>query len=194
MTTGACQDSGGNQCLIGGTTIYGGEGTTPKTSSAQLFSWDMTKKTVIHQYTIPNVTAPILITDLVTNPVNGYVYGIARTTSENYLFTFNPSTGTIVSSGKILPFGAVIYNSAVIYQGKIWGLSYQGVFNIDLNNVGQATLIKSPELITAGFAMQGNSIYFATNSGLWSYTLPYTRNLPLPEHPLQHITIKPHLH
>ena len=194
VTTGTCQGSTGNQCLIGGTTIYGGEGTTPKTSSAQLFSWDMTKKTVIHQYTIPNVTAPILITDLVTNPINGYVYGIARTTSENYLFTFNPATGAIVSSGKMLPFGAVIYNSAAIYQGKIWGLSYQGVFNINLNNVGQATLIKSPEVITTGFALQGNSIYFATNSGLWSFTLPYARNHPLPERPIGYINTGLSLH
>jgi len=173
VTKGVCQGSSGNQCLIGGTTIYGGEGTTPTTSSAQLFSWDLTKKTVIHQYTIPNVTAPIMITDLITNPTNGYVYGIARTASENYLFTLNPSTGTIVSSGKILPFGAVIYNSVAIYQGKIWGLSYQGVFNIDLNNVSQSTLVKSPDVITTGFALLGNNIYFASNSGLWSYTLPY---------------------
>jgi len=178
-TRGACQGSGGDQCLIGGTTIYGGEGTTPKTSAAQLFSWDLTKKTVIHQYTIPNVTDPIMITDLITNPANGYVYGIARTTSENYLFIFNPSTGTIVSSVKFLPFGAVIYNSVAIYQGKIWGLSYQGVFNIDLNNVSQATLIRSPDVITTGFALQGNNIYFASNSGLWSYTLPYAVKKPI---------------
>ncbi len=170
-TSGACQDSSGSYCIIGGTTIYGGGGTTPLTSSAQLFSWNPTSNTVIHQYTIPQVSNPNTITDLVTNPANGYVYGIATSSSGNYIFAFNPRTGTFIDAGTKLPFSGAIYNSVAIYNGKIWGLSAQGVFNINPNNASQATLIPSSSTITAGFAMNGKTMYFASNSKLWSYTI-----------------------
>ncbi len=170
-TTGSCQNGTAGYCIIGGTTIFGGGGTTPATSSAQLFSWNAANNTVIHQYLIPNVSNPTTITDLLTNPANGYIYGIANNRTGSYVFVFNPATGTFVSAGTKLPFSADIYNSAAIYQGKIWGVSSQGIFNINLGNLSQATLIPSANPITAGFAIQANVIYFASKSSLWSYTI-----------------------
>ncbi len=170
-TTGGCQDSISTYCIIGGSTIYGGGGSTPSTSSAQLFSWDPTSNSVVHRYTLPNVSKPNTITDLITNPANGYVYGIATSSNGCYAFVFNPATGTFINAGTKLPFSSVIYNSVAIYKGEIWGASSQGVFYINLSNVSQATLIPSTSPITAGFAMNGNTLYFASNDRLWSYTI-----------------------
>jgi hypothetical protein len=168
----SCKDVVSGSCLIGGTTIYGGGGTTPKASSAVLFSWDTTKNVVAHQYTIPNVSAVNTITDLVTNPANGYVYGIACASSGTYAFVFNPATGKFINGGTLLPFSGAIYNSATLYNGKIWGLTSQGVFSIDPLHLSKATLRKSPVPVTAGFVLRGNTMYFASNSNLWSYQLP----------------------
>lgn len=173
-TSGSCQGSSGSYCIIGGTTIYGGGGTSPSASSAQIFSWDPTKNAVLHQYSVPNVSNPNTITDLVTDPANRYVYGIATSSSGSYVFVFNPATGTFINAGTKLPFSSVsgaTYNSAVIYNGKIWGLAPQGTFNINLSNLTQATLIQSNNPITAGFAVNGNTMYFASNSSLWSYNM-----------------------
>jgi hypothetical protein len=93
----SCKDVVSGSCLIGGTTIYDGGGTTPKASAAVLFSWDTTKNVMAHQYTIPNVSAVSTITDLVTNPANGYVYGIACASSGTYVFVFNPATGKFIN-------------------------------------------------------------------------------------------------
>jgi|SRR5579875_49228 hypothetical protein len=171
-TKGNCLNSSGNYCVIGGTTIYGGGGTNPSTSSAQLFSWDVTTSMVVHRYFIPAVSNPNTITDLLVNPANGYVYGIATNSSGNYLFIFNPATGTFINQGSKLPFSGPIYNSAAIYNGKIWGLSSQGVFSINLQNTSQVILALSSVTITAGFAMIGATIYFASGSNLYSYTTP----------------------
>lgn len=126
---------------------------------------------VAHQYTIPNVSAVNTITDLVTNPANGYVYGIACASSGTYAFVFNPATGTFINGGTLLPFSGAIYNSAAFYNGKIWGLSPQGVFSIDPLHLSKATVSKSPAPVTAGFVLRGNKMYFASASQLWSYQL-----------------------
>lgn len=172
ITGGHCQYSTASYCLIGGTSIYGGSGTTPSTSNAQLFTWDVTGNKVIHTYAIPNVKNVSQITDLVVNPANGYVYGVAASSQGCYLFAFNPTNGTFLNGGTLLPLGAgATYNSAIIYNGKFWGLAPEGVFNVNLANLAPPTLIHSPTTINAGFAVKGNILYFGSNSGLWSYTM-----------------------
>ena len=168
----SCKDIVGGSCLIGGSTIYGGSGSTPVASSAVLFSWDTTKNAMVHQYTLPNVGAVNTITDLVVNPSDGYVYGIACASSGTYAFVFNPAMGKFINGGTLLPFSGAIYNSAVLYKGKIWGLTSQGVFSIDSTNMSKVTLSKSPATVTAGFVLRGSTLYFASNSSLWSYKLP----------------------
>ena len=175
LSRGKCQGSGGSFCVIGGTSIYGGSGTTPTTSAAQLFTWDTTTNTIVRQYTIPNVRNPSMITDLVTDQASGYVYGIAISSAGDYVFAFNPATGTFVNGVKLLPFGfpGSVYNSATIYNGKFWGVAPQGIFSVNLGagSIGQATLFQSSSTITAGFAVSGNALYFGSNSDLWSYTM-----------------------
>jgi hypothetical protein len=170
-TTQSCMGSTENTCLIGGSTIYGGGGSTATASSAVLFSWDITKNVLVHQYTLPNINAAYTITDLITNPTNGYVYGLALTSSTTYAFVFNPATGKFINGGTPLPFYGAIYNSAAFYNGRIWGLSPQGVFSIDPLHLSKATVSKSPVPVTAGFVLRGNTMYFASASQLWSYQL-----------------------
>ena len=173
LTTTGCANTAGSYCLIGGTSIIGGGGTVAATSSAQLFSWNPARNIVAHRYVIPNVPNTEMITDLITNPGNGYVYGIAISSRASYLFIFNPATGTFVNGGTPLPFAisSATYNSVTLYHGQIWGITAQGVFSIDPAHSQQATLIKSPVTITAGFAVRGNSLYFASYSNLLAYTM-----------------------
>lgn len=171
-SSSTCQGSSASFCIIGGTSIYGGSGTTSQTISAQLFSWDPTTNAVVHTYSVPDVSNPNTITDLVTDPSTGYVYGIATSSDGCYLFVFNPSSGQFINGGTLLPLDrGATYNSATIYNGKFWGVSPDGIFSVDLSDLTQSTLYPSSVTITAGFALNGNTLYFASNSSLWSFTI-----------------------
>ncbi len=171
-TTQTCQGSS-SACLVGGTTIYGGTGTTPATTSAQIFTWDITHQRVLHSYPLSGAsTGQTTIIAMVNNPSNGYVYGIAASSRGNYLFIFDPGSGRFLNPGHLLPLSSgVVYNSLSIYQGNLWGESESGFFSIKLNNIEQLTLQKSPVSLSAGFAREGNVFYGSSNSGLWSYTI-----------------------
>jgi hypothetical protein len=172
LSASKCQGSNTNFCVIGGTTVIGGGGSVPSTTAGQLFSWNPVTNTVIHRYALPNVPNFETITDLLTDPSTGYVYGIATSASkESYVFIFNPKTGKFINGGTRLPFTSILYNSTTIYKGKIWGLSSRGVFSINLKNVNQASLFASSVVITSGFALNGNTIYFGSNGDVWSYKM-----------------------
>ncbi len=157
--------------LIGGTTIYGGSGISPTSSGAHLFIWNVEARRVSQIYTIPNVPNALTITDLSTDPSTGYIYGIAQSLQGSYAFIFNELTGTFIDGGTLLPIDVgQLYNSAAIYQGKLWGLFPSGIFAIDLQNLQHVSAWPSPTEITAGFAMQDGTLYYASHNQLWSYT------------------------
>jgi len=167
---------GSTFCLIGGTTTAGGSGSTTTATTSPLFIWNPVTNAVVKSFTIPNVPNVVKITDLITNPVNNYVYGIASSTSASYLFIFNPRTGTFINGGTSIPFYP-LYNSVSIgSDGNIWGAAVTGIFTINLTTNTTQLVFRTPQQITAGFALvkdaqHGDKIYVASNADLYMYAV-----------------------
>lgn len=154
-----------NGQIIGGTTIRGGPGSIPVTHDAQLFLWNPAQQKVTWQ-AVP-VSGAQTITDLVVGP-NGLVYGFADST----LFEFDPSSGKILRTERTSLSG-LIYNSiATDNSGRIWGLSADGIFNLNTTQLQAAIVAASPTPITGGFALSGGSVYFIAGTEVYSYSLP----------------------
>ncbi len=149
--------------IVGGTTIGGGGGSHPTTSEARLFVWDPKSRQKLFEM-VP-VAGASKITDLITAS-NGLVYGIGGRT----MFVFDPETRRIVDR-KPVPFRKPIYNAiANGGDGQLWGVCGEGVFRIRPENNEIELVAHAPSPITAGFAMQGATIYYVSGSGIWSWT------------------------
>jgi hypothetical protein len=171
-TSVACLGSSKSYCLLGGSTIYGGTGTVPAAQNAELFTWDTVHQQILHTYALPATSAGQTISSLITNPQNGYVYGVSVGSRGTFLFIFDPASGRFINNGTALPLNSgVVYSSLTIHQGRLWGESSNGFFSVNLSNGGGFALQPSPVQLSAGFAQQGNTLYAASGSGLWSYTM-----------------------
>jgi hypothetical protein len=152
--------------IVGGTTTQGGGGSHPTQTDARIFLWDTTNNTKTFD-TIP-VSGAEFITDLVTAK-DGLVYGIAIAHSGLNLFTFDPTTRTILMR-KPLPFRDVVYNGiGVTPAGNILGLAQEGIFTIDSFTHDARLIAPSPVKITGGFALREGYVYFVSNSELYRY-------------------------
>jgi streptogramin lyase len=169
-----------NGLVAGGTSIYGGGGSVPTATDAQLFLWDSAAAKVVFA-TVP-VPGATNITDLVTAP-NGLVFGIAGPLArENRLFVFDPILRTIIHRAELPGFAvnAGVYNSiGVGPDGKLYGLYPYGIFSIDpttyeVRIVAKYTggVLTAGGRVSAGFALAGRNIYFASGPRLVRYTLP----------------------
>ncbi len=150
--------------IIGGSTTEGGGGSHSTQKEARLFIWN--PRTHKREFDIVPVPGAGCMTDLISAP-NGMVYGVANHT----LFVFDPKTREIKSRQK-LPFSTVIYNSvAVGKDGKIWGLSADGIFTIDTKTNIAALIARSPEKITGGFGLRDGAIYFLSGPAVYRYKM-----------------------
>jgi len=140
--------------IVGGTTIHGGGGSNPTQREAKLFLWDPQQSAKVFEM-VPVASAPE-ITDLITAP-NGLVYGIA---GGERLFVFDLRTRKVKASA-LLPFRGVPYNSiGLAPDARMWGLSGEGIFVIDAQTEGARLIAKSTFPVTAGFGLQGSTIYY----------------------------------
>jgi sugar lactone lactonase YvrE len=85
------------------------------------------------------------------------------------LFVFDPATRE-VSHVTPLDFDTIYNSVAVGPDGKIWGLSSSGIFQIDAESCRISLAAMAPEPITGGFAMDSTGIYYASGSSLYRYT------------------------
>lgn len=150
--------------IVGGTTIGGGGGSHPTQKEARLFVWDPKTRTKLWEG--PGVPEARGVNDLITAP-NGIVYGI----SSGKLFRFNPETHE-VTVGQQLPFRRALSNSVAMGpDGRIWGLAAEGIFAIDTNTNEAAIVAAPPSRITAGFALDGKTIWFVCGPEVWRYVM-----------------------
>jgi streptogramin lyase len=150
--------------LIGGTTVGGGGGSHPTQKEAKLFIWN--PQTKAKDFETTPVADARSIDDLVVT-AKGMVYGTAAGT----LFVFDPESRT-VKDRKKLPFGGTIYNSVGFGpDGRIWGLTKEGIFAIDTGSNECRLVAKAPEKITAGFAMREGAIYFVSGPAVYRYRM-----------------------
>ena len=173
-----------NYCIVGGTTVSGGDGINSTAKNAPLFILDPTSNTVVKQITIPSVLQVGTITKLIVNPANNDIYGtLLDSAGHSLYFIFNPSTGQFINGGTKLPFALSnnIYNSDLAFgsDGNIWGQTSTGIFTINVTNNTPQYVATAPEPITAGFdlvkdSINGDKVYFASNANLYVYNLPFT--------------------
>jgi len=166
--------------IVGGTSIYGGGGSHPTQREAKLFIWDASagRKT----FEIAPVSGATRMTDFL--PLTGdRLMGIALggplagdepsvSSQHGKLFVFDVRTHKI---DYILPFGfsTPIYNSVALGpSGRIWGLAEEGIFTFDPTRRTVRLVAEAPRQVTAGFALQGRSIFFASGPTVYRYEIP----------------------
>ena len=150
--------------IVGGTTTGGGGGSHPTQTEAKIFLWDPAKRQKLWE-AVPQGGAGS-VTDLTTAP-NGLVYGIAG----RVMFVFDPQAREI-RERRALPFSGAIYNSVDLGpDGRLWGLASTGIFTIDPATNDIALVARSPEPITAGFAIDDQAIYYVSGTSVWRYVM-----------------------
>ena len=150
--------------IIAGTTIVGGTGTKPSTTNAKLFQWNPdTKKKDVEIIPVPGSPT---INDLVNLP-DGKVFGVAL---RDRPFVYDPYTGKVKVFAS-LPFecGSIYNGAAMGSDGKIWGLSKQGIFYIDPISFTGRIAYTPASPITAGFAIDERAVYFACGADVFRY-------------------------
>ena len=156
--------------IVGGTTVAGGGGSHPTQKEAKLFVWN--PQTREKEFEFTPVAGAGSIDDLITAP-NGLVYGVAH----GMLFVFDPESRTI-KDRKPLPFARTIYNSVALGpDGRIWGLTREGIFSIDTKTNQAVMEAKAPEKITGGFALRGGSVYFICGPSVYRYRIELPRKM-----------------
>lgn len=148
--------------IVGGTTTGGGGGSHPTQKEARLFLWDPGNREKVFE-TVP-VAGQASITDLIAAP-NGLIYGFAG----RVLFAFDPESREVrfTRPSTFTP----VYNSIEVGpDGNLWGLATAGIFNIDLKTDEVRLAVRTPRPVTAGFAMEGNSVYYVSGAEVWRWT------------------------
>ena len=179
-TASGCPRVAAGACLIGGTAIGGGGGTTPTATNAPLMIWNTATNSLVKTVSVPNVPKASAVTSLITHPGNGNVYGFAKNSTGTYLFIYDPRTERFVNGGTKVAFDISTtggpYNSvAVGSDNNIWGLTTMGIFRINVSTNVAQFMFTSPEPISAGFALAkdpaGDKIYFGSKANLYRYTV-----------------------
>jgi hypothetical protein len=152
--------------VVGGTTIEGGGGSHPTETAAHVFLWD--PATHAKSWDIAPVAGASTITDLITGS-GGLVYGVAVAHGVHTLFTLDPQRRAVIAT-QTLPFHNVVYNSvAMTDRGEVVGLAEEGIFRIDDTTHHASLVARSPVPITGGIALDGDALYFLSNSDVYRY-------------------------
>ncbi len=152
-----------NTLIVGGTDVRGGGGSVSTATGAHLFGWDP----INHQLTFDVLPVPhqISITDLATTP-DGHIIGFAGTT----FFVFDPQTKTVIHTADV-PFTILINSIALGPDGLFYGLTSGGIFTIDPATYQVSLKATYAPGVTGGFALWGNSIFFASYSHVVEYRI-----------------------
>jgi len=151
--------------LIGGSSVLGGTGSRPMASIAQVFEWDPSTRAVTRSVELPGA---IRVDGLTIGPA-GDIYVLSGTR----MFVIDGRSFEIAQQRE-LPFaGGTLWQSiASDRDGRIWGLASEGVFAIEPDSLDATLVLKPAKKITAGFAIRGDTILFATGSEIYRYRLP----------------------
>src|SRR5262249_55891803 len=149
----------------GGARAGRGGASHPTEKEARLFLCNPATHEQVFE-TVP-VAGQGAINDLITAP-NGLVYGFAGSS----MFVFDPESKQI-KAVKTAPFRSTIYNSIAVGQdGRLWGLTADGIFAIDTTSNEVTLAARAPSAISAGFALKDDFVYYVSRSSVWRYRLP----------------------
>jgi len=172
--------------LVAGTTIFGGGGTRPATKEAKLVLWDTVRRAKVWA-TVP-VEGASRMTDYLALP-GGKVMGVALPSARPAqgaggaasrgatLFIFDANARQIEHT-QPFPWTPVYNSVGLMDDGNVWGLTREGVFRFNVRSHALELVAKPPLPITAGFALLGNELFFASYGMIYRYKLPEERADP----------------
>lgn len=156
--------------LYGGTTIYGGLGTSgPKEKEGKLFVFDTATHTKVFE--IAPVPGRKVVSGLLAGP-DGMIWGVA----EDTIFKFDPNTRQIVySEAKLGRYGTgTVWVDAFLTlgaDGNVYGTNRQKLFFMIKPDSMEFIKIKHG---AGNYLTQDRygDLYMASDADLWKYTLP----------------------
>ncbi|MDR6551904.1 carbohydrate binding domain-containing protein [Paenibacillus qinlingensis] len=162
-----------NGYVYGGTSIWGGNGSTPTTSQAKFFRYNVATGAV-NTYTLPGVGSSEIqaITSVSLDSNNKIMFW-----AEGYLMKYDPSTNTVTNKGQKFPINYTVgQQSFVFFDGHMligkWGDLYGSIggnlFVIDSATDAVSTI--STPVNASGIAQdEFGNLYFKNADNLWRY-------------------------
>lgn len=156
--------------LYGGTTIYGGLGTSgPVENEGKLFVFDTATNTKVME--IVPVPGRKVVSGLLAGP-DGMIWGVA----EDHIFKFDPVSRKVVyTAAKLGRYGtATVWVDAFLEIGKdgnVYGTNRQKTFFMIRPETMEFIVIKNGAGNYLRQDFYGN-LYMANDANLWKYTLP----------------------
>ncbi|MCW3819241.1 PQQ-binding-like beta-propeller repeat protein [Micromonospora sp. DR5-3] len=146
------------QVLFGGTSVYGGLGSTPTGQTAKVFAWDTTRGAKLWEIELaPEVQA---VTALAVAP-DGKLWAI----DVGRLYELDPATGQVLRRTQLMPYlwqGASLWVSADLEfaeDGTLYALSRGTLFQIEPATLESRKLTTGITNFT--FARDGHALYYA---------------------------------
>jgi hypothetical protein len=149
--------------IFGGSSVAGGGGTRPSEAEAKFFAFDpRAKKKIFETVLAPHAGSyPAMLC------ADGKIFTVAG----NQLFTLDPATRAC-SRSVTLPGRQVEISLGALPDGRLVGLTANGVYLYD-NARGEITVTAAaPVPINCGFAVLDGYVYFGSGPTLWRYRVP----------------------
>lgn len=152
--------------LVGGTSVHGAGGGHATEKEGVLYVMDWTRREVVFQ-TVP-VPGAIEVFSLELG-ADGLVYGLA---SGAQFFVFDLTRRVVVKCEDLSALGELVRPALGRGpDGTVYGVLSRSIFRIEPADHRVTVLARPPVPITAGLAIQGDRLYFASQAHVWSCRL-----------------------
>ena len=156
-----------NGDLVGGTSIDAPGGGHVSAKEAELFILDWkTRKVVFRTVPVPGDRNIVSI----HVPPDGLVYGLS---SNRTFFVFDPKARKLVHKESFARYGGVPRHALQRGpHGKLYAMLGGAILRIEPDTFEHTLLARPPKPITAGGALVGGRLAYASRSHVWTYRVP----------------------
>lgn len=152
--------------LVGGTSVVGAGGGHATEKEGVLYVMDWPRREVVFQ-TVPVPGAPEVYG--IEVGADGLIYGLA---TGSQFFVFDPVRREVVKREDLSALGELVRPALGRGpDGTVYGLLSRSIFRIEPASHSVTVLAWPPVPVTAGLAIQGDRLYFASQAHVWSYRL-----------------------
>jgi len=149
--------------MIGGSSLWGGGGSTPRATDIAFFAWDSARK----QKAWESNPVPGDDNTQAVCVVDGKAFFTSRPSQR--LTVVDTATGEVLHQAKI-ECGFPLEISLGLREGLIWGLTDQSIITIDPATYEVKAVAQIPGGANTGFAMDESGIYYGAGVHLWRYS------------------------
>ncbi|HXJ55778.1 MAG TPA: hypothetical protein VNU68_03855 [Verrucomicrobiae bacterium] len=158
--------------LFGGSGNYGGGGTAAREAEARFFVWDPKTKHKIFEMSLASGAR--------NYPATATAQGKVFTTVGNRLFVLDAVTFQVVRTNT-LPGTQIDIALGVHRDGRVIGLTSQGVYVVDPVSGSVIETLTAPVRVSCGFALTDEAVYFGAGAELWRCRLARDKQSMNPE-------------